>query len=74
MVGGNVGGHINDRQRCSRKLECVIPHINYSKIIYGWLVRNLVHSHVREKRKTVTSHMGRWVGTHMIGKGVVRSE
>ena len=32
MVGGNVAGYIYDRQRCSRKLESVIPHIIYSKI------------------------------------------
>ena len=29
---GNVWGHIYDRQRCSWKLECVIPQFNYSKI------------------------------------------
>ena len=79
VVGGNVVGHIYDRQRCIGKFKSVIPHINYSKIFGDGLFIILVHSHVRKRRKTVTSLIGRWWGemlgdTFMIGKGVVRSE
>ena len=48
VVGGNVGGHIYDRQRWSWKLEGVTPHFKYSKISRdGWFAISLIHMSVK---------------------------
>ena len=74
LGGGNVGGHIYDRQRCSRNLESVIPHINYITIFTdGWSVIWFIHMSVKNGKQLQAI----WEGggeTHMIRKGVVRSE
>ena len=59
MVVGKGKGHMHDRQRYSEKLESIVAHFIYSKIL--GMVISFIHV-PGKKCKTVKPLIGWWLG------------